>query len=99
MWIRACQLFEIKEGEAKAVTVDGKDIAFFKMQGAVYALDGVCPHRGGPLGEGYVKNGEVTCPWHAWSFDVRTGECRSAPGITQPVFPVKIEGDDILIDI
>ncbi len=97
VWTKAARLLEIKEGEPKAVSVDGKDIALFKTEGAVYAMDSVCPHRGGPLGEGHIENGEVTCPWHAWSFNVKTGECQTMLGIMQPTFPVKIEGDDILV--
>ena len=50
------------------------DWALFNVDGTFYALDGVCPHQGGPLGSGEVHNCIVTCPWHGWQFDVRTGQ-------------------------
>lgn len=99
MWTKAALFSEIEEGGSKVVSVDGKDLALFKTEGVVYAMDNTCPHRGGPLGEGYLENGEVTCPWHAWSFSVKTGECQTMPGITQPTFPVKIEDGAILVDL
>jgi nitrite reductase (NADH) small subunit len=54
----------------------------------VYALDGICPHSGGPLGQGALHGATLVCPWHAWEFDCRSG------GV-----PVKIEGDDIFIHV
>jgi nitrite reductase (NADH) small subunit len=57
------------------VEVDGQEIALFKVGEQVYAIDAVCPHAGGPLDEGTVENGVVTCPWHGWQTDVRGGKC------------------------
>ena len=99
MWRKLAKLSEIQEGQSIVVDVDTKPIALFKVQGAVYALDNTCPHRGGPLGEGSLDGSEVTCPWHAWTFDVKTGECQSSPGFKQPTYQVKIEGDDVTIDV
>ena len=56
--------------------------------GEVYALDGICPHAGGPLGQGALHGTTLVCPWHAWEFDCRSGEV-----------PVKIEGGAIFIDV
>lgn len=53
---------------------DGREIALFKTEGNIYALENACPHMGGPLGEGCLEKTVVTCPWHGWSFDVRTGD-------------------------
>lgn len=61
------------EGKVAAVTVDGAEIALARVQGRVYAVTGVCPHRGGLLGEGDLADHHLYCPLHAWSFDVRTG--------------------------
>ena len=99
MWRKVTKLSEIQEGQPLVIDADNKPVALFKVQGAVYALDNVCPHRGGPLGEGYLEGFEVTCPWHAWTFDVKTGDCQSAPGFKQLTYPVKIEGDDVFVEM
>ncbi len=98
MWTSACKVSEIEEGKSKIVTVNGKTLALFKSGGAFYALDNSCPHRGGPLGEGHLEGMEVTCPWHAWSFNVKTGACESMPDMKQKTFPTKVQKDDVLID-
>ncbi len=99
MWRKVAKLSEIQEGHSLVIDADNKPVALFKVQGAVYALDNICPHRGGPLGDGYLEGFEVTCPWHAWTFDVKTGDCQSAPGFKQTTYPVKIEGDEVSIEI
>ena len=99
MWTKVCKVSDMQESQPKIVEADGKPLALFKAQGAFYALDNTCPHRGGPLGEGYLEGVEVTCPWHAWTFDVTTGQCQTVSGVKQKTYPVKAEGGDILIDI
>jgi nitrite reductase/ring-hydroxylating ferredoxin subunit len=51
------------------------EVAVFNVGGEFYAIDNSCPHRGGPLGEGELEDCIVTCPWHEFRFDVRTGKC------------------------
>ncbi len=99
MWRKVAKLSGIQEGQSIVIDVDNKPIALFKVQGVVYALDNTCPHQGGPLGEGYLDGSEVTCPWHAWTFDVKTGDCQSSPGFTQPSYKVKIEGEDVFLEL
>ncbi|MBI4433076.1 MAG: nitrite reductase small subunit NirD [Candidatus Omnitrophica bacterium] len=98
MWQKVAKTSEIENSQGKTVQAGTVAIALFKADGQFYAIDNVCPHRGGPLGEGYLDGAEVTCPWHAWTFDVKTGECKNIPNVKQKSFPVKIEGDDILVD-
>lgn len=98
MWVKVAKISDIEEGAGKTVIANGKEIAVFKKDDAVYAMENSCPHRGGPLGEGYVDGLDVTCPWHAWSFDLKTGECRTMPEFKQPVFPAKMEGEDVWVD-
>ena len=81
------------------VTVAGRPYALCQVDGEVQALEGTCPHRGGPLGHGALHGNMVVCPWHAWEFDCRTGENDRDPAIKVPKVAVKIEGDDILIDV
>ncbi len=99
MWIKAGKFSDIEEGKSQIVNAENKEIAIFKIEGKVYAIENTCPHRGGPLAEGYVEGTEVTCPWHAWAFDLKTGACQSAPEFKQPVFKIKIENNEILIEV
>lgn len=62
-----------------SVRVGEREFALFRIDGEYYALDGCCPHRGGPLGEGLIENGHVYCPLHGWEFDVKTGACIGEP--------------------
>ena len=99
MWTKVSRVSEIEEGKSKIVAAGGKEIALFKISGAIYAIHNTCPHRGGPLGEGYAEGLGVTCPWHAWTFDLKTGACQMMPDIKQPVFKVKVEDGDISLDV
>ena len=65
---------------------------FRSVDGAFHAIDDACPHRGGPLGAGYVEGHEVYCPLHGWPFDVRTGACRTMPNRPVRTHPVRVEG-------
>ena len=56
----------------------GRSYAVFSVDGELHVTDGACPHNGGPLGEGLVRDGVVTCPWHWYSYELTTGRCRTA---------------------
>ncbi len=74
-------------------------VALFNVDGVFHALDGVCPHQGGPLGKGVLTGCLVTCPWHGWQFDVTTGQHRLNAKYFQPRFEVRVEEGDVLINI
>jgi nitrite reductase/ring-hydroxylating ferredoxin subunit len=67
--------------------------------GKVYALDNTCLHQGGPLGEGLLEGEVVTCPWHFWEFNVRTGEKVGDPSLRVATYPVQVEGDAIKVAV
>ena len=90
---------EIPAGSGKVVEVGGKAIAVFNCDGAFYATDNTCKHRGGPLGEGMLAGTTVTCPWHGWEYDVTSGACSMDASIKVQTFDVKVEGDDILVAV
>ena len=69
----------IKPGTGISVQVNGHDFAVFNVGGTFYVLDGQCPHRGGPLGAGFVEESHVFCPLHGWGFDLATGACLDNP--------------------
>jgi nitrite reductase/ring-hydroxylating ferredoxin subunit len=73
--------------------------AICNVDGEFYALDGVCPHAGGPLGEGALHGHTLVCPWHAWEYDCRTGVNDFDPDVIVPTHAVKVQGDDILLDL
>jgi nitrite reductase (NADH) small subunit len=81
-WISLCQTDELQPDKGKYVEIDGFQLAVFFHNGQYFALDNTCPHAGGPIWEGEVENDCVTCPWHAWTFRLQSGELRDAPGVT-----------------
>jgi nitrite reductase/ring-hydroxylating ferredoxin subunit len=88
---------ELKPGDKKLVDVEGTPVFLFYTGEKYYALLDSCCHRGGPLSEGTVEGGVVSCPWHGWEFDLETGECKTNPGVSQPVYQVSIEGDEVVV--
>lgn len=91
---------EIPPGKAKVVVVSkSEEYAVYNVDGALYATGNVCPHSGGPLGEGELEGPVVTCPWHAWQFDVRTGIALDFPEDHVLTYPVKVQGDEIYIEL
>jgi nitrite reductase (NADH) small subunit len=94
-----CTVSQLPPGELTDVTVGDKLIALCNVDGEVHAIYGLCPHRGGPLGQGALHENMVVCPWHAWEFDCTTGQHDYNPTIRLSTYPVKIDGDDILVDL
>lgn len=97
-FVKVCKKSEIPSDTGKLVQVNGKDIALFKSEGKICAIYSVCPHQGGPLDEGGITDGVVTCPWHGWEFSVATGKCTFNDSIKQPTFCVKEEGEDVFVE-
>jgi nitrite reductase (NADH) small subunit len=81
------------------VVLDGREIALFRRGDRVYALDGVCPHRGALLAFGEVRGGIVHCPLHAWGFEVESGRCAELEHVAQETFTVHVEGEDVLVEL
>lgn len=73
--------------------------AICNADGEVHALEGICPHAGGPLGQGALHGFTLVCPWHGWEYDCRTGANDMDPDVVVPKVAVKVQGDDILIDV
>jgi len=96
-WMKAIALSELPPGRCAEVSVAGKPVALYNVEGTVYATSNVCLHRGGPLGQGLLEGHSVMCPWHAWSWDVRTGENTANPILRIPSYEVRVEGGDVLV--
>jgi nitrite reductase (NADH) small subunit len=98
-FVKMATLDELPPGGAKEVEHGGRIYALFNVDGVVTAIDGICPHQGGPLADGALEGSNVTCPWHGWQFDVQSGKTPMGPKIKQPVYEVKIEGRDVLVAV
>jgi nitrite reductase (NADH) small subunit len=85
--------------EAKEFPCGPKTICIANVNGTYSAMDNVCPHRGGPLGQGMIEDQKVVCPWHAWAWDPNTGAAVQDPTMKVAVYPIKIEGSDVLIEM
>lgn len=85
------------EGEAKEFEINGKTICVAHTNEGCSAMDNVCVHRGGPLGQGVVDGNKVVCPWHGWAFDANTGASVHNAEVRVAVLPMKIEGDDVFV--
>jgi nitrite reductase/ring-hydroxylating ferredoxin subunit len=89
---------DIPEGKGVALLLEGgEEIALFKVQGKIYALQNGCPHMGGPLGEGDVENGCVVCPWHGYQFDVATGSCIHDSSYAAIPVGIEVCGDEVFL--
>lgn len=98
VYIPVCSVNEIEEDRAKIFTLSGERVAIFKYDGKISAINNVCRHQGGPLGEGKVIDGCVTCPWHGYQY--LPGNGQSPPPFTEKVetYRLKLEGDLVMID-
>jgi nitrite reductase/ring-hydroxylating ferredoxin subunit/DMSO/TMAO reductase YedYZ heme-binding membrane subunit len=89
---------DLREGAGQVVQVDGKEIALFVQENRLFALSNRCRHQGGPIGEGRILNGCITCPWHGYQYSASDGT--SPPPFTEvlPTYRVRVAGEDVSID-
>ena len=85
--------------EAKEFPCGDKTICVANVNGTYSAMDNVCLHRGGPLGQGMIEGGKVVCPWHGWAWNPKTGAAEQNPSAKIAVYPLKIESGDVLIEV
>jgi nitrite reductase (NADH) small subunit len=87
------------EGEAREFLSGDKVICVANVNGTITAMDNVCLHRGGPLGQGVIEGDKVVCPWHGWQWNVATGEAVHNPGAKVAVYPITVEGGDVMVEL
>ena len=90
-------LRDLPNGAARAYAVGRYEVAVFNVDGELYGIENICPHQGAPLADGWLDGMHVTCPWHAWCFDVRTGKMTLGDFARVPRFAVRVEGTTIFI--
>lgn len=98
-FIKVAKKSDLPAGRGMVVEVEGREIALFNVDGVFHALDNVCCHRGGPLGEGMLSGHVVACPWHGWQFDVTTGKSPMIPEAEVEKLETCIEGEDVLVAV
>lgn len=96
-FVRVADLASVSPGKSRAFNVGRFEIALFNVDGNYYALENACPHQGGPIAEGWIENLTVTCPWHAWCFDLRTGSLTMGDFALIPRFEVRVEQDGVYL--
>ncbi len=98
-FVRVAKASEIGPGQKKIVEVEGTLVVVVNLDGEFYAIEDVCTHDGGPLGEGRLDGEEIICPRHGARFDVRTGDALTLPAFEPvPTYEVRVEGEDVLVE-
>jgi NAD(P)H-dependent nitrite reductase small subunit len=101
MFVKVAKVSDLSNGDSMCIEVAGNQIALFNINGEFYAMDNTCPHRGGPLSEGFVDTARMTvqCPWHGWVFNCTSGVSPINSSARVQKFEVKVEGDEIHVEI
>lgn len=86
-------------GKVKEFLARGRFVCVANVDGEICAMDNVCPHWGGPLGQGRIENGKIVCPWHGWQYDPKTGQTPRKADVRLAIFKLEIEGDDVFVDL
>lgn len=99
-WVRLCGVGEAPAvGQVMEAEANGVAICLANVGGELSALDNICPHRQGPLGQGWLEGEAVVCPWHSWTFSMKTGEAEYPVHERVKVFRLKTEGEDVLVEL
>jgi len=98
-FVPVAKISDIPKGQARAFEVNGQQVAIFNVDGQFHAIDNVCAHQGGPLAEGELDGCVVTCPWHGWTYDVRTGASPDEPDASVLHYHLKVDGDQLLVAV
>jgi len=98
-FVKVAEKRDLTEGSGRVVSVEGRSIALFRVKDEYFALANVCLHRGGPLGEGSLNGSTITCPWHGWKFDVRTGSFTVIPTLKVTTYKVKEQNGSVMVEI
>lgn len=97
--MKLAELSQVPEGTALHVETTHGAVAICNVEGEFHAIDGICPHSGGPLGEGALHGRILVCPFHAWGFDCVSGASDADDSLRQATYAVKIESGEIFADL
>ncbi len=96
--IPVAKISEVPNFGKKVVSVSDREVLLVNVKGTVFACENECPHQGSPMNAAVVKDGSISCPRHGYRFNLADGTCADHPEFTLKTFPVRISGEDILID-
>jgi len=96
-FVNAARRHDVAPGRSTIVRVGRYEVALFDLGDAIVAYENACPHQGGPIGEGFLEGETVTCPWHAWCFDLRSGRLTLGDFARLRRFDVYVEGDAVFV--
>ncbi len=99
-WQTVARAGDLAQGTTRVVEVDDKRIVVCNLDGEFYAIDDLCTHDGGPLGQGELIDDLIECPRHGAMFEVKTGKVASLPAVF-PVqtYPMRVEGDEVQVEV
>ena len=90
---------DLPSGACISAEVHGEKIAIYNVDGDIFAINSTCPHEGGPLERGRLDGYSVTCPWHLWTFDIRTGQWDADPSVCIQRYQVQVKEEKVFIDL
>ncbi len=93
------KLEQMPVGASRCVMLGDIQVGLFHRQEGLFAIDNICPHRGAPLHDGMVSDGQVTCPWHQWQFQLEDGVCLNIPKVRVASFPVEVRDGAIWVNV
>jgi nitrite reductase (NADH) small subunit len=97
---RVAGVQDVAVGQGLLVEAEGVTLALFNAGGGrLHATSPLCPHEDGPLAEGWLEGDAVVCPWHGFDFDLGTGQCKVDDSLRIAVYPVRVSGDDVEVDV
>jgi nitrite reductase (NADH) small subunit len=94
---RVGSLAQLRANGRLIAEIDADSVLVFEVEGSLVATSGACPHAGGPIQDGALCGAILSCPWHGYSFDLRTGACEEDAGLSLERYEVCAHGDDVLV--
>jgi nitrite reductase/ring-hydroxylating ferredoxin subunit len=98
-FVRAIAAADLPAGQCMEIALGGRPVSLYNVEGRFYAMGNACLHRGGPLGQGMMDGPVVMCPWHAWSWDVTTGENTANGELKMPCYEVKVQDGQVYVKV
>ena len=98
-FVKVASLSDLPPGNTMQVDIGEETIAICNVDGEIHVLEGICPHAGGPLGQGALHGKMLVCPWHAWEYDCTTGKHDRNENYCVAKLTSKVEDGDILVEL